>query len=137
MILTIDSYAWIELLRGGPAAQAVEKNMREAIRRFVSAITLPEVAIRLARDSWSPTEISHALHQIGESAELVPVDIDISLSAPGCVLELRKNASKFQLSTPGLADAFVLATARFTGSRVLTGDPHFRGLNSTEWIGRD
>lgn len=134
-MLTVDSYAWIELLRGGPRANQVESVMREAEGMLVPAISLPEVAIRLNREGWPAADISHALRWIVESAEVIPIDIALSLEAARCTQELRENASKLRLSPPGLADGLVLATARRTGSRVLSGDSHFHGLTSTVWIG--
>jgi len=49
--------------------------------------------------------------------------------------ELMSKARKEGLERPGLGDALILATARVTQSRLLTGDPHFRGLKETLWLG--
>jgi len=43
--------------------------------------------------------------------------------------EMRKQMKDF-----GLSDAFVMATARKLNARVLTGNPHFKGLKEAVMI---
>lgn len=50
-------------------------------------------------------------------------DEELSIQAGLLHFEMRKTLKDF-----GLADAFVLATARKLKSKVLTGDPHFESV---------
>lgn len=72
---------------------------------------------------------------MAESSTIVPIDSDIAIAASTATTELRERANAQRLGPPGLGDGIVLATARRAESRLLTGDPHFRGLPETSWLG--
>lgn len=59
------------------------------------------------------------------------IDVDEELSKQTGMIhaEMRKTKKDF-----GLANAYVLATARKLGTRVLTGDPHFEGIKEATLI---
>jgi predicted nucleic acid-binding protein len=63
------------------------------------------------------------------NSQLVVVDEELSLQAGLLHCEMRKTAKDF-----GLADAYVLATARRLESKILTGDPHFKLLKEAIMI---
>ncbi len=50
-------------------------------------------------------------------------DLTVARLAGEVHAEVRRKVADF-----GLADAFVLATARSKGFKVLTGDPHFKAI---------
>jgi predicted nucleic acid-binding protein len=54
---------------------------------------------------------------------MVNLDEEISKEAGVLLCEMRKTKRDF-----GLADAYVLAVARTVNAKMLTGDPHFRGV---------
>ena len=93
---------------------------------ITSPITLAEVLSKFLRKARDPKTAAVAI----ESNSTVPeVDSTLARMAADAHAEGKKRHSDF-----GLADAFVLATARSRNSKVLTGDPHFRGLPETVMI---
>jgi len=55
---------------------------------------------------------------------LIPVDRGIALMAGDISHEYKKKKKK----NWGMADSIILATSRQSGSKVVTGDPHFEGI---------
>lgn len=135
MRLTIDSYAWIEQIAGTRTGAAARAKMEAATECFVPAIVLAEVAAKLNLNRWSDADILAELQAMTEAAELVQITPPLAVAAAHAAGELRARAAAARGSRPGLGDGLVLASARSTESRVLTGDPHFVGLTETEWVG--
>jgi predicted nucleic acid-binding protein len=133
--LTIDSFAWIELIRGSDLGAEVRRGMEAADRCYTPSIVLAEVGARCFRDGMSELRILEKLTAIAESSDVVPIRPRVAAAAGPATEELRAWAKSRHLSTPGLGDGLVLATARSTGSRVLTGDLHFQALRETAWVG--
>ena len=63
------------------------------------------------------------------NSQIINVDADISREADIIHSEMRKIKKDFSL-----VDAYVLATARKMNSKILTGDPHFKGVKETIFI---
>ncbi|MEM2882877.1 MAG: hypothetical protein QXL35_06510 [Candidatus Bathyarchaeia archaeon] len=59
------------------------------------------------------------------------IDIDKELSKEAGVLHFEMRRAKRDF---GLADACVLAASKRIGSKILTGDPHFEGLEGADFI---
>lgn len=135
MDLTIDSFAWIELIRGTHLGIESKRLIDAADRCFTPAIVLAEVAHRCLRDGLGEPLVQQELRAIGESSRVVPIDPELAIAASKAATELRRHAAARRLAAPGLGDGLVLATARKYRSRVLTGDVHFQGLRETLWLG--
>ncbi len=93
-----------------------------------------ELARRCLQDGWTVERIRRELWEMTTASTLDPIDPDLAVTASEAARELRERARSVPGRVPGLADGLVLATARRTGSQVLTGDPHFRGLRETLWL---
>jgi len=135
LFLTIDTFAWLEVIRGSEVGREAEATIASADRCLTPSIVLAEVALKCHRDGFGDRLVLLELRAIMESSEIVPIDPEIARSASHSVEELRARARAGRLRPPGLADGLVLATARAHSSRILTGDPHFRGLPETVWLG--
>lgn len=85
-----------------------------------STVTLAEVLSKFVRNHRDPTLASNAIE---DNTALEPVDTGLAKLAAELHAEHRKRISDF-----GLADAFVLATARKRSAKILTGDPHFKTI---------
>ncbi len=70
-----------------------------------------------------------ALRALEDNSTLQVVDTGLAKLAGELHADIKKKIHDF-----GLADAFVLATARSKVANVLTGDPHFKGLPETVMI---
>jgi predicted nucleic acid-binding protein len=136
MILTIDTFAWLEIIRGTPLGAQARDLMDGADECLSPAIVLAEVADRCFRDGFTAGQVLQELRAISEASTVVPIDPEIALSASIAVHELRQRAREQRRPPPGLGDGLVLATARRSGSLVLTGDSHFHGLRETLWLGK-
>jgi predicted nucleic acid-binding protein len=134
MMLTVDSYAWIEAIRGTPEGHRAVELMESADGCTTASISLAEVAQYCQRVGLSQREVAIKLRWIEESARVEPLDSLHAIAGAWALLELRASARRRRLSPPGLGDGLVLATARLNSSRVLTGDPHFEGLPETIWL---
>jgi predicted nucleic acid-binding protein len=132
--LTIDTFAWIELIRGGGQAARARKAVEQADLCFTPSIVLAEVAAVCVRDGLADEIIREELGAIRESCEIVPIDSNIAMAAARLAEQLRWNARTHGLPTPGLADGLVLATARASHSSLLTGDRHLRDCPETVWL---
>ena len=134
MALTIDSYAWIELIRGTSLGVRSKGLIEAAEQTFTPAIVLAEVAHRCLRDGMEERVVRHELRSMAESSMVVPIDIGLASAASKATTELRESARARGIPMPGLSDGLVLATARKFGTQVLTGDAHFKGLSETIWL---
>ena len=134
MRLTIDSFAWIELIRGTRLGIHAKDLIEAAEACFTPAIVIAEVAHKCVREGLKQPQIQQEIRGMVESSALVPIDPGLAVAAALATQELKELAKALRLSQPGLGDGLVLATTRRTGSRLLTGDPHFRELRETVWL---
>lgn len=122
----IDAYAWIEYLDGSDAGSKVSAILEKNDDVFTCAVTLGEVVSKVARMGKDAKVAYDVL--LGNS-QVVVVDEELSLQAGLLHCEMRKAAKDF-----GLADAYVLATARRLEAKILTEDPHFKLLKEAIMI---
>ncbi len=117
----MDAYAWVEYLDGSPRGLRVRDIVEGTGNTVItSPITLAEVVSTFLRMGKDPKLAVMALES---NSTIPPVEQTLAKMAGEVHAEGRKRHSDF-----GLADAFVLATARSRSSKVLTGDPLFRGF---------
>jgi predicted nucleic acid-binding protein len=117
----IDAYAWIEYLIGSEAGKRVKTFLEtESNEIYTCAVTVAEVISKTAREGRDPET---AYNIIVSDSHIIDIDEELSKEAGILHAKMRKTVRDF-----GLADAYVLAVARETNSKVLTGDPHFRRI---------
>lgn len=116
----IDAYAWIEYLDGSEAGRKVNALLEKTDETYTCAMTIAEVISKVARKGKN---VQVAYDVLLSNSQIVNVDEKLSLQAGLLHFEMRKTLKDF-----GLADAYVLATARKLKSKVLTGDPHFESV---------
>lgn len=117
----MDGYAWIEYLdgssRGAKVRDCLEKPGNTILTSTVTLAELVSKSLRKKRDpkiSIAAVESNSTLHSISPALATLAGEVHA---------EEKKRKPDF-----GLADAFVLATARSKSSKVLTGDPHFKDV---------
>lgn len=96
---------------------------------------MAELARKYLREDVDPAVLKRWLQGISETTEVYGIDVGLAFDSAKASAELADKARKEGLGRPGLGDALVLATARAVQGEVLTGDPHFRGLPETIWLG--
>ena len=133
--IVIDAYAWIELFLGSEKGVKAKKVIEEADSVYTPSTVLAEIARKYLREKVDEKTVNSRLEQVVAASTITQIDAELASEAAKCYLELLSNAKKSKLETPSLFDAIVLATGRLTMSKVLTGDPHFKELSETLWLG--
>ena len=64
-----------------------------------------------------------------ERCAVIPIDDEIAIEAAKIHADAKETMGDF-----GLADAFVLASARYKHVKVLTGDPHFTDFSESNML---
>jgi predicted nucleic acid-binding protein len=122
----IDAYAWIEYLDGSASGKKVASILEGNDEIYTCAITLGEVVSKVARKG---KDAKIAYDVLMSNSQIITVDEELSLQAGILHCEMRKTQKDF-----GLADAYILATARKLKSKILTGDPHFQEIKEAIMI---
>jgi predicted nucleic acid-binding protein len=124
--LVIDSYAWIEYLDGTEIGRKVSDFIEENEEIFTCTLTVAEVISKAARKG---KDVKIAYEVLANNSKIINADAVLSYEAGLIHFEMRKTLKDF-----GLADAYILATARKLQSKVLTGDPHFKNVKEAVLI---
>ena len=125
----IDSFAWMEYFMGTARGRRVRGIVEEVTAEcLVSAINVAEIYSKSIRtDGIARAEERRrfirsrcAIVEFGERLAVEAAKVDVEM--------------KGKVKGWGLADSIVLATARDSGARILTGDEHFKGLADAEML---
>lgn len=114
----LDSYAWIEYLNGTAKGKKVAHILETGDIIYTSAITIGEVVSKITRMGQ---DAKPAYDVISSNSQIITADQTLSYQAGVVHCEMRRTQKDF-----GLADAYILATARKLKTKVLTGDQHFQ-----------
>jgi predicted nucleic acid-binding protein len=87
---------------------------------YTCAVTLAEIVSKVAREG-KDAEVAYSL--LLSNSQIVDADEELSKCAGQLHAEMRRKQKDF-----GLADSYVLATARKLKLKILTGDAHFKNL---------
>lgn len=123
----VDSWAWMEYLDGTHTGLKVKKMLEKGDDEFfTSIISFAEIISRTKRKNMN---VETAEDAVSSCSSIVDIDKEIAKEAALFHGEIRKKIDDF-----GLGDAFVVIAARRLGAKVLTGDPHFKGIKETVMI---
>lgn len=120
-IFVIDAYAWVEYFDGTSLGEKVKKiveNNHNAI--YTNVITIAELSSHFQRKGSSFEDARKILLSL---SSVYGVGLEFAEEA-GKSHAIIRNERKHM----GLADVFVLHTARKLKAKVVTGDEDFRGL---------
>ena len=119
MRYVIDATAWIEYFigseRGKKVKEILDSNENEI---FSSIITLTEVVSVTKRENRDAEE---KYRDVLNLSNMHFINLELAKEAGILHAEIKKKIKDF-----GLADVFVLLTARKLGAKIITGDPHFK-----------
>lgn len=128
----IDTYAWVEYLLGSRAGKVAKEYIEGT-----SAITPSVVLLELRK--WylkeveagrrSEREMQAHLAFVQSRTNVVPLDAALALKAGQTDFLMKKRLKGWPL-----ADSIVLATASARAAKVVTGDPHFKGLEDVVYV---
>jgi predicted nucleic acid-binding protein len=122
----IDSFAWIEYFRG---TKIGKKAMRyiESGAAATATITIAELKEKYLKQNWGFFDEDLAF--IITNTLVVPLDRAISVSAGEINYQMKKKVKDW-----GMSDSIVLATARISSAKVVTGDEHFKGVSDAIFL---
>jgi predicted nucleic acid-binding protein len=123
-----DAYAWVEYFRGsekGKRAAGILDDPKKEILTLER--TLAEVKCWALRER-KPFDDLYVI--IRRNSRIVHSTVEDWLRASELRFEIRRTVPGF-----GLMDALLLAAAERSGSRVLTGDAHFRKISNVVFLG--
>lgn len=119
----LDTSAWWEILHGTPKGRALAGRFMDGGRRpHASALTLAELASKLAAMQAPADRIEQALLSLRVHGQVHPVTADVAEQGGLLRAELRKADP-----SASLADAILLATALDLGVPLVSDDAAFRG----------
>ncbi len=124
MTVLIDSWSWIEYWRGGPNSGKAAEFIEGSEMALASTINMTETFFWVLAH-YGEKKAEEKRETLKKRCFLIPVDEEIAIEAA----RLKRN-----LKT-SLADSLVLATARRRGAKVVTGDPDFKQIPDTIFIG--
>ena len=93
---------------------------------YTCAITVGEVISKVAREA---RDVQAAYNMLLSNSQIININEVLSKQAGLLHCEMRKTLKDF-----GLADAYVLATAKMLKAKVLTGDAHFKSVKEAVLI---
>jgi len=123
----IDSYAWIEFLEGSEQGDRVRGLLGPPFEAYTPAPVVAEVASKAIRSGKDPRV---AWHAIRGASVVLPLDGETARVAGALHAEYRRRIPDFAMT-----DAIVLTFSRKLDAKVVTGDPHFRGMRGVEFLG--
>ena len=115
----LDSFAWIEYFNGTSAGEKVQ-GLLENLLVMTPAIVVAELAEKHRRLN---REFGPKYDFVKARSSIVPVEEELARTAGEINFERKRRVKGW-----GMADSIVLATGRRSGSKIVTGDPHFRDL---------
>src|SRR6266581_5958399 len=117
--VVLDSFAWIEYFNGTNAGEKVQDFLETGLA-LTPAIVIAELSEKHKRLN---REFGPKYDFVKARTSVVPLEEELARVAGELNFERKKRVKGW-----GMADSIVLATARRSGSRIVTGDPHFRDL---------
>ncbi|HEV2519325.1 MAG TPA: PIN domain-containing protein [Thermoplasmata archaeon] len=135
MTVIIDSDAWIEFFTAGQQGPKVKEVLGGGRPAVTPDLVLAEVCRKFDRDGLDRPTIESRLRVMRGLSGIAEISLAVALAVPQADKDLRATARAKRTNMPGLGDAIILATARARNGTVLTGDPHFKDIPETEWLG--
>lgn len=124
----LDTFAWVGYFQGTRRGQRVRDLIAGDGVLYVCPIVLTEITSKYER-LLGPEEARRHTAFIADRCAIIDHTPEIGAQAGRIHARMKQEHPDF-----GLADAFILASARARGQRVLTGDPHFRYVDDAELL---
>ena len=123
----VDAWAWIEYFRGTQYGAKLNEILEDPTTDiYTCAITVAEIISKTARDG---RDVDAAYDMLLSNSQIIKLDEQISKQAGLFHSKMRQTSKDF-----GIADAFLLAAANKLEAKIITGDPHFKGLKNAIMI---
>lgn len=120
----IDTYAWIEYLRGTEIGDRIRSKI-DVGENITPTIVLGELKKKYVEENLEG--FTEDLKIIKTKSRILPLDEQTAINAG----EIR---ATINVSGIGIVDCILIALSRQLNFKVLTGDPHFQNLSEAEFI---
>ena len=128
MICIIDTYAWIEYLRGSKQGAVLKRLLDAGKDKFITMeCCLAEMKGYSLKNNVDFIKIYRIMKA---NSIILPVLTKGWVEAAEVRHELRKKVANF-----GLIDAILVAKQKELRCKVISGDPHFKSLKNIVYIG--
>lgn len=119
--VVVDSYAWIEYFRGSKKGEKVQQIIENPeVDVITPSIVIAEVVSSIEREKKdSETPYQHMIL----TSRVDPLSAERAKKVGRKHALLRQKIRDF-----GMADTVVLITAEENNAKIITGDPHFKGM---------
>ncbi len=124
--MLLDTWAWIEYFKGSEKGRTVRQIIEKTAPR-TSVLSIAEIANWCARNDLDPSPYISA---IKASSGVIGVKEEVAKNAGTYLCQMRKQAPGM-----GMVDSLIYTEAISSGTKLLTGDPHFKNLEGVEFIG--
>jgi len=115
----IDTSAWVEYLEGSLKGEKVSQIVQDKNNHlYTLSLIIAETISKIKRKKENAES---AFNIISKNTELINIDADMSKEAG-----LLHSQEKEKNDSFSLADALIATTAKYTNSKILTGDNHFK-----------
>lgn len=121
----VDSWAWIEYFKGSSAGGKAAKYIESMETLFCTQLTLFEVYWFVLKNK-SEEAAKRSIEKMKNDFGLLVEEIDDELIFSAAKIKKEDGLA--------LADAFLMATARRHGAKVVTGDPDFKKFGETIFL---
>jgi predicted nucleic acid-binding protein len=119
----VDAWAWIEYFRGTEYGAKLNDLLEDPTTDiYTCTITVAEIISKTAREN---RDVEAAYDMLLSNSQIIKLDEQISKQAGLFHAKMRQTSKDF-----GIADAFILAAANKFEAKIITGDPHFKGLKN-------
>jgi len=129
----IDTFAWVEYLIGSKAGK-VAKDYIDGGNSLTPSIVIVELRKWYLKEIEASRRDEQEMQKhfafIESASRIVPLDMALSLEAGQTDFMMKKRIKNWPI-----ADSIVYATARSRRAQVISGDPHFKGLEGVIFIG--
>jgi predicted nucleic acid-binding protein len=118
-----DAYAWVEYALGTEKAGKIAEYLDGEEEVYTPASVLAELKEAMLRHGVKESAAKDIMTYIRSRTVVLSIDSDLAELAG-----LVNFRNKKRIEGWGMLDSFVYAAAMAKSGRVLTGDPHFKGL---------
>lgn len=128
----IDTYAWVEYLVGSRLGMKT-KGLIEGGDSSTPSVVVAELTKWYLREveagRRTNREMNDHLEFVSEATSVVPLDNALARQVGELDFLMKKRIRGWPL-----ADSIIYATAKARGAKVVSGDPHFKGLADVQFL---
>lgn len=125
-----DTYAWVDYLAGGAAAEKIAKLLNNPSGRLVTPATaVAELIEKLLREGSEQSKIQDAIRFIRSKTEIYPCDETVAYLAGELNFSQKKKVKGW-----GMLDSLNYAVASVLHCVFVTGDPHFKNFKGVIFL---